>query len=145
MSRAGYSDDLDPLDLGRWRGQVKSAIRGKRGQEFFKRLVEALDAMPEKVLVQGDLQDESGCVCALGALGRHRGVDLESLDTYDYDQLGKTFDIAHQLAQETMYENDEGGGCFLDTDGAWKRETPERRWQRLRDWAVSHLPEDSTP
>ena len=34
MSRAGYSDDLDPLDFGRWRARVRSATYGKRGQEF---------------------------------------------------------------------------------------------------------------
>lgn len=80
MSRAGYSDDLDPLDLGRWRAQVLSALRGKRGQAFLRDLIAALDAMPEKRLVSGDLQDETGCVCALGALGRlprtsHLGAD----------------------------------------------------------------------
>lgn len=133
MSRSGYSDDLDPLDLGRWRGQVKSAIRGKRGQQFFRELIVALDAMPEKKLVRGDLEDESGCVCALGALGKHRSVPLDLLDTYDYDQLGQTFDIAHQLAQEVMFENDEG---------TWQRETPEERWQRMRDWAAKHLRAD---
>lgn len=32
MSRSGYSEDLDMWDLIRWRGAVKSALRGKRGQ-----------------------------------------------------------------------------------------------------------------
>jgi hypothetical protein len=59
-------------------------------------------------------------------LGQKRGVDLNSLDTYDYDGLGKTFNIAHQLAQEVMYENDEGH---------WK-ETDEERWTRVRAWAA---------
>lgn len=129
MSRCGYSDELDPLDLGRWRAQVKSAIRGKRGQAFLRDLIAALDAMPEKALVSGELQDESGCVCALGALGTKRGVDLTNLDTYDYDQLGDTFDIAHQLAQEVMWINDQ-----------WEyRASPERRWQVVRNWAATNL------
>ena len=38
MSRSGYSDDLDNWDLIRWRGQVSSAIRGKRGQGFLREL-----------------------------------------------------------------------------------------------------------
>lgn len=138
MSRAGYSEDLDNWQLIRWRGQVASAIRGKRGQAFFKALVEALDGMPEKELVSGDLQDDSGCMCTLGALAKHKGLNLDQLDTYDYDDLGQQFGIAYQLAQEVMYENDEGSTCHL-IGGAWVRETPELRWQRMRNWAVSHL------
>jgi hypothetical protein len=143
MSRAGYSDDLDPLDLGRWRAQVASAIRGKRGQAFFRQLIEALDAMPEKRLVTGDLQDDSGCVCTLGALAKHKGADLEQLDTYDYDDLGQRFNIAHQLAQEVMFENDEHG-TWANVDGAWVKETPEMRWQRMRKWAEKQLKDHLT-
>lgn len=127
MSRSGYTDDCENLAM--WRGQVASAIRGKRGQTMLRDLVQALDAMPVKALIAGDLVTDDGCVCALGALGQKRGVNLDSLDTYDYDELGKTFDIAHQLAQEVMYENDEGH---------WK-ETPEQRWARVRAWAVKQI------
>jgi hypothetical protein len=45
MSRSGYSDDLDPLALGRWRGRVASAMRGKRGQAFLREMLAAMDAM----------------------------------------------------------------------------------------------------
>jgi len=132
VSRCGYSEYLDPLDLGRWRGQVTSAIRGKRGQRFLRELIAALDALPQKRLIQGELE-EDGEVCALGALGKARGFDIDRLDTEDYEQLGAAFDIAHQLAQETMYINDEYG----------YRATPERRWQNVRDWAVRHLREET--
>lgn len=128
MTRCGYSDDLDALDLGRWRGQVASATRGARGQKFFADLVAALDKLPEPKLVANELEDSEG-VCALGALGRLRGVELMELDTEDYEQLGAAFDIAHQLAQETMHVNDEWG----------RRATPEERWQIVRQWAVSQL------
>lgn len=128
MSRSGYTYNCENLAM--WRGQVASAIRGKRGQAFFKALVEALDALPEKKLIQGDIVDDSGCVCALGALGKARGIDLDSLDTYDYDSLGATFNIAHQLAQEVMFENDEAGR---------RTETPEQRWERVRKWAASNI------
>ena len=126
VSRCGYSDDLDNLELGRWRGQVESALRGKRGQRFLRDLIDALDALPQKRLVKNELE-EGGEVCALGALGKARGVALDGLDTYDYEQLGSTFDIAHQLAQETMYVNDDYGS------------TPEQRWKMVRDWAEEHL------
>ena len=130
MSRSGYSDDLEPLELGRWRAQVASAMRGARGQKFFRDLVAALDAMPEKKLTKSSLETPEGSVCALGALGRHRGVAIHDLDTYDHEDLGKVFDIAPQLCQETMYENDER---YDQSDDA--------RWQRMRAWAASNLPE----
>lgn len=57
MSRAGYCDDLDdPLEHGRWRAQVRSATRGKRGQKLLRDLLDALDAMPEKRLVKDVLE-----------------------------------------------------------------------------------------
>ncbi len=130
MSRSGYTDDNDdPLALGRWRAIIASATRGKRGQRFFRDLVAALDAMPEKKLARSALETQEGAVCALGALGRHRGVDLGELDTYDWEQLGKTFDVAEQLTQEVMYENDE----------SWVRGSDEQRWQHVRDWAAKQI------
>lgn len=129
MSRCGYSDDLDTLDLGRWRGQVASAIRGKRGQKFFADLIAALDALPQRRLVKDEFEAAEGEVCALGALGKARGVNLAELDTEDYEQLGGAFDIAHQLAQEVMYVNDECG---------WQP-SPEERWVLVRAWAERQL------
>lgn len=136
MNRAGYCDDIDPLDLGRWRAQVNSAIRGKRGQAFLRDLLEGLDSLSEKKLILGELEDENGCVCALGAAAKKRGIDLGSLDTYDYHLLGRALNIAHQLAQEVMFENDEGAD--------WRgRGTPESRWQHVRAWVVEQLRSDA--
>lgn len=161
MSRSGYTDDCDdPLSLGRWRAQVNSAIRGKRGQQFLRDLIAALDALPEKELIAGDLVDDEGCVCALGALGSARNIDLESMDTYDYDALGAAFNIAYQLAQEVMYENDEhvSDTKYMETEicGPVRPYWPEygkhlvsycapdenaakKRWQHVRDWAVRNI------
>lgn len=83
MSRSGYSEDLDDQwQFIRWRGAVKSAIKGRRGQDFLKEMLAALDALPEKVLIANDLQDTtySGQVCAIGAVGKARGVDMERLE-----------------------------------------------------------------
>jgi len=127
VSRSGYSDDLDVLQLGRWRGIIRSASKGQRGQAFFRSLVEALDAMPDKRLGKDDMVDDSGCMCSLAALAKHRGSDPDRLNPYDYKSLGQEFNIAHQLAREVMYHNDQG---------TWKRETPEDRWLRMRNWAA---------
>lgn len=56
MSRSGYSDDLDSWSMIRWRGAVTSATRGARGQAFFREMLAALDAMPEKKLIADDLE-----------------------------------------------------------------------------------------
>lgn len=167
MSRSGYSYDIeDPRELGRWRAQVASATRGKRGQRLLLDLLAALDAMPEKRLVTGVLEvsaasDEKhaqawvrlfndpsaadryrehyakprtpeyrdGDVCALGSLGRARGVDMSELDPEDPDGVAAAFDIASPLAREIVYINDECG----------YNETPEQRWTRVRAWAAANI------
>lgn len=135
MSRAGYSDDLDPLELGRWRGRVASAIRGKRGQAFLRELLADLDAMPEKRLVASEF--DNGCdVCALGSVGRARGIDMSKFINEDGGcdgGVGEVFGIANPLACEIMFWNDEGGPW----DSA--EETPEQRWTRMRKWVVDHI------
>lgn len=135
MSRSGYSEDCDDnWQIIRWRGVVASATRGKRGQAFFRDLLAALDAMPEKRLIANDLvsKDVSGAenVCALGALGKARGVDMTPLDPEDPETVAAAFDIATPLAQEVVFENDEAG--------PWK-ETPEHRWSRVRAWVAAQI------
>jgi len=55
VSRSGYSDDLDNWDLIKWRGQVASATRGKRGQKLLTDLLAALNAMSEHSLIAHEL------------------------------------------------------------------------------------------
>jgi hypothetical protein len=128
MSRHGYSDQYDGSQLAMWRGVISSATRGKRGQAFFRSLVAALDAMPEKSLVAGELETQEGAVCALGCLGKARGVDISGVDTEDWGTLGELFDIAPQLAQEVMFINDDGGA-----------RADENRWKLVRDWAARQI------
>lgn len=134
MSRSGYYDDGDSVAM--WRGQVASAIRGKRGQAFLVELVEALDALPEKKLIT-DALEAGGAVCAIGSVGLKRGVDMAPLDPEDPETLSRVFGIAHQLVQEIEYENDERQWRY--EEGKSRKETAEERWQRMRDWALSHI------
>lgn len=127
MSRSGYSEDGDNWDMIRWRGAVKSAIRGARGQAFLRELLAALDALPSQRLVYGELQ-ENGEVCAIGSVGLRRGVDLAELDPYDYDNLADTFGIAQAMVREIEAVNDE-----------WRREPPEQRFARVREWIVEQI------
>jgi hypothetical protein len=133
MSRSGYSDDCEQWSLIRWRGAVASAIRGRRGQAFLKEMLAALDALPQKRLVQNELE-ECGEVCALGAVGKSRGLDMSKMDPENHEGVAAYFGVAHALACEVMFENDEGGGY-------WNHETPEKRFDRMRAWIVGHLRE----
>lgn len=129
MSRSGYTDEMDDQwALIRWRGAVKSAISGKRGQTFLREMAAALDAMPDKSLVAEELEVD-GAVCALGAVGKSRGIDMSPIDPYEYESVAATFGIPEALAREIMYEND----CD------WRDETPEQRWKRVRKWVQEQI------
>lgn len=160
MSRSGLyeNDGDDNLAYGRWRAQVSSATRGKRGQAFLRDLLAALDAMPEKRLISGGLAFDGapefpypteyedvivggdqlvtgrgevvrvGDVCALGALGARRGLDLSKFSQGDPEFIAGAVDVAHQLAREIIWINDEG-----------PRETPEKRFERVRSWVASRI------
>jgi hypothetical protein len=143
MSRSGYIDDCDDQwSWIRYRGAVKSAMHGRRGQAFFKELVAALDALPEKRLIAGSLKIEDGAVCSLGAVALKRGIDTEPLEGAFEDEnhamVAKALDIAECLTREVVYENDECGRFVPDGD-KYRKETPEERWQRMRAWAESHI------
>ena len=74
-----------------------------------------------------------GDVCALGALGRVRGLDMSTLDPDNPERVGDVFDIASPLAREIVYINDEGGTY---------KETPEQRWARVREWVAAQIKQD---
>ena len=158
MSRSGYSDDYgddDPWSLIRYRGAVNSAIKGKRGQALLRELLAALDAMPEKHLVAGELEAD-GSFCALGVVGQARGLNLAAIDTYDVESLGPKFNIAEALAREIMWVNDEHVSehrwVEVEVFGplqTWGRRMQGmnipnehagvQRWQTVRDWVVAHI------
>ena len=139
MSRSGYSDDGEG-NVYLYRQAVERSIRGARGQAFLRKLRDALDAMPVHRLITDDIKDETGEVCALGA------VDPNATG-YDADDLAPHFGIAPALAAEIVYRNDEWYGdmqyCRSQMD-----ETPEERWTRMRAWVdsiISGAREDRTP
>lgn len=162
MSRSGlYEDDGDdPLAYGRWRAQVKSAIKGKRGQALLRDMLAALDAMPDKRLIAGKLIFDGtpefddpretedvivggdqlvtgtgrtvcvGDVCALGALGRARGMDMSKMNQFEAEFVADAFGVAHQLAREIIWMNDDAGP---------HNETPEQIFTRVRAWVAAQI------
>lgn len=131
MSRSGYSDDCDSWSLIRWRGAVNSAIKGKRGQALLKEMAAALDAMPVKQLIANELVTRTGEVCALGAVAKERCMDVSGIDPEDRETIASRFNIAEALAAEIMDENDHEFYC--------ENETPERRWERMRQWVGDNI------
>ena len=130
MSRSGYSDDLDNWATIKWRGAVSSAIRGRRGQAFLREMLAALDALEAKRLIANDLERD-GEVCAIGAVGVRRGIDMSAIDPDDCEQrdlLGSMFGIASALAAEIMALNDERYYA-----------TPEERFERVRAWVAAQI------
>jgi hypothetical protein len=134
MSRSGYSDeyDYDPWGLIKWRGAVASAIRGRRGQAFLKEMLQALDVLTDKRLISCELETPDGAVCALGAVGKLRSLDMSGIDPTDRETVAATFGLANALVSEITYENDEGIGY-------WVNETPEARFQRMRAWVAAQI------
>jgi len=128
MSRSGYSDDCENLEL--YRSAVDRALRGKRGQSFLLELAASLDAMPEKALIAGELVSGNGACCAIGAVCKSRGLDVSHVDYEDPDSVARAIGVARSMAAEIEYINDERGE---------RNETPEQRWYRVRKWTSDKI------
>jgi len=131
MNRSGYTDDCE--NLGLWRGAVTRAIKGKRGQAFLAELAKAMDEMPIKELINDELIDKEGNCCTLGVVCKSRGLDISRLDYADSEAVARHVGLAHAMAAEIEYMNDE-----------WRpSETPTGKWLRMRKWVEDNLHEDT--
>jgi hypothetical protein len=157
MSRSGLVDDMDDvLAYGRWRGMVKSSLKGKRGQKLLRDIADALDAMPVKELIANELESD-GEFCTLGVVGCARGIDMSDIDPEDSEQVSEAFDIADCLAREVVYMNDECGpwGDYKTVEicgpmpNPWSHHRRQvfvehenqkaERWKYMRNWVEKHL------
>lgn len=158
MSRSGYGDydgDCESNYYLLYPSIVRRSTKGKRGQQFFRSLVAALDALPEKRLVPNELETQAGAVCALGALGKVRGVDLTKLDPEDVGSVAETFLVSETLVREVTHVNDDEFEHYTKrvpiywvptAEEVWDHgpvlripETPEARYERVLDWARSQI------
>lgn len=128
MSRSGYSDDCDNLNL--YRGNVERVLKSKRGQAFLRELAAQMDAMSEKVLIAGELIDHSGACCTIGVVCKARNLDVAKIEYNDPDSVANAVGINHIMAAEIAYQNDEY---------AFLVETPAIRWERMRIWVNDNL------
>lgn len=142
MSRSGYTDDCDFLEL--WRGAVEKSIRGKRGQALLVELKDALLALPEKKLCSEYFANgETGEVCALGAVALKRRLDagmdksaamadIEKMypEYDDAESACKEFNISSALAKEIAYINDEYHNCHAN---------PQQRYATVLKWVLENI------
>lgn len=128
MSRSGYSDDCEYIGL--YRAAVDRALHGKRGQAFLRELAASLDAMPEKILIQGELVNYHGEVCAIGAVCQFRLLDLSRIDYEDMKTVARLIGVSLSMAAAIAYMNDECGKLS---------ELPSERWARIRKWVADNL------
>jgi hypothetical protein len=140
MTRYWTGESYDPLDWGRYRAALRSSLRGRRGQQLLRDLIAGLDALPEPELSAGALADrETGCVCALGAVGLQRGQAFEEMELEDLahgtdpEALAGRFDISPTLANEIVQTNDEWW------HNSNEKRAREARFQYVKQWAMSHL------
>ena len=127
MSRSGYTDDCEHLNL--YRANVDRSLASKRGQEFLRELASAMDAMPEKKLIAKKLIDEQGQCCTIGVVCKARNIDVSTLCDDDPWQVSKAVGLSRVMAAEIAYMNDE-----------WNCDsTPEERWHRMRKWVDEQI------
>jgi hypothetical protein len=113
-------------DVVRWRGAATSAIRGHRGQAFLTELLSEMDRMPSKRLITNNME-KNGEVCALGVIGRKRGIDMTNLDIEDSTFTASALHIADAMVCEIIGLNDDTL-CNV---------TPEQRFTEVRAWVQS--------
>ena len=130
--RINYSDEEDwPGQFELWQGNCERSLRGRQGQQELKELKAALLALPDKSLLYKTLYDEEGGVCAVGAYGRHKGLDLTKFDVdSETDEVGIEAGMPKLVAWKVVEMND----ILFD-----RTFTPEQRYEGMLAWVESKI------
>jgi hypothetical protein len=134
VNRSGYAesdDDVGDAYVDEWRRKVVAAMHSPEGQAFLRELAAALDALPDKWLIEKRLVDEEGDCCAIGAVCRARGIDTAGMDDDGMECIAERLGVPWPLACEIVDIND------------GRRETPINRWQRMRRWVDRHIAQEN--
>lgn len=114
--------------------KISRAIGSDRGQLFLQELLTAMDALERPRLVgmvlecNPDPVDGYCDVCALGSVGRLRGIDMLSDERLSTD-LQEMFGISLGMLF-----------AVTDTNDSYPlEETPEQRFTRVRSWVESEI------
>ena len=174
MSRIPEGECDDEESTRRWslqRANTARQIKSKRGQAFLRELLAAMEALPEKRLIEGAIAKD-GCVCALGSLalqrrvaaGEERQAVLAELAThkvdpnkddfngvYIWDWAIRSLEAPGLIAWEIPAENDDDGeryvGHVADPErpgkmvAKYEEITPEERYRRIVAWVKAQIHE----
>lgn len=155
MSRVVYNEDEPSAPYEFQEQAIRNAINGRRGQAALRLLIRALDAMPQRRIID-DWLIKDGDVCTVGAMVLQQcieaGASREGALGYlmgEQDRLNREAswdwtDIV-TLANEQLDIARFMGFEIVELTDEWtKRSTPEQRWQYVRDWAVKNLKDEVT-
>ena len=115
---------------------VRRSLKGRKGQAALRELEAALLALPVKRLIDGAVEHD-GDVCAIGALARAKGVDVEPEDEWsdpedtDMVPIGEECGMPRLVAWEVVCQN--------DLHMEWL--TPEQRYDSMLRWVRKQLEE----
>jgi len=106
-------------------------IKGKRGQAFLRELLTALEALPEKVLIEGHVS-EDGMVCTFGALALKRRTDAgEPRES-----------VLADLESVVVHLHDENGDEPEDYEPMWEWAERELAAPSQLAWHIVNLTDD---
>ncbi len=142
MSRFGEYGDDDGLP-GHWHEiDVARSIDGPKGQRRMREIVDALLALPERVLIEGAISARCGdepspSVCFVGAIALHKGVEVARIRRGWEDQYGgmDTITLGKQAGLTLALAN----RCAALNDVTWEGVDPEERWRRAYRWACARV------
>jgi len=122
-------DEMFPNQGQLWWANVERAVKGRHGQRDLRTLEAALEALPEKRLIQGRLVSRKGEVCAVAALVAHRRAEKgESRDAV-LAEMGSLVTVYCDHCQHTEAEHDPDGSCRSCAENVARAALePERRW-----------------
>jgi len=161
MSRVNSHEIENQGTLNLLEANLDRTIKGKKGQEFLKKLLSALDAMQVKELHTDALKNEEGGFCALGCYANHFKVKTDDIYPDDALAISKRFGISQMLVWQIIWENDEN----LVNDKMWiysllvgpvrtrstewgehrqrqlvpDPDAPRKRWEAMRQWVVDNI------
>ena len=128
--RLNYSDNEEyPGQFALWQANCQRSLRGRRGQASLRALKAALLALPEKRLIAHEIQDDTGAVCAVGALAKQQQRNLVTSDPDETVKLGEQCGLPHLVAWKVVEEND------ITLDAV----TAEQRYDQMLRWIEEHL------
>jgi len=108
---------------------MSGQIHTRKGKKIIREVIAALDKLPKPRLISGRMEF-GGDFCAIGAL--YKDCSLNTSFDPSIHQLAAMLDAPVDLIDRIMAANDHLGS----------EETPEQRWERMRNFLESWLPNE---